>query len=97
MTMARAVAAMPMKEMSKGVETCLEKLGFVAMLSIFLASSVGISSALDRVGLGLLASFVIFFGVLLGVHVCGSTLWDSYYSMMEYFLCFCFFFLVYLS
>lgn len=42
--MARAVAAMPMREMSKGVETCLEKLGFVAMLSIFLASSVGISS-----------------------------------------------------
>lgn len=62
MTMARAVAAMPMKEMSKGVETCLEKLGFVAMLSIFLASSVGISSALDRVGLGLLASFVISLG-----------------------------------
>lgn len=55
MTMARAVAAMPMREMSKGVETCLEKLGFVAMLSIFLASSVGVSSRSIELVSGLLA------------------------------------------
>jgi len=41
MAMARVVEAMPMREMSKGVETCFERSGGDEMLSISFASSMG--------------------------------------------------------